>query len=37
LLWFLINLINDGAFVLAATANACSMVDLVCFSRKRTC
>jgi len=30
LLWFLINLINDDAFVSAATANACFMVHLVC-------
>jgi len=30
LLWFLINLINDGAVVLAATTDTCSMVYLVC-------
>jgi len=30
LLWFLINLINEDAFVLAVTADMCSMVHLVC-------
>jgi len=34
LLWFLINLINDDAFVLAATANAYFMVHLVCLFMK---
>jgi len=28
--WFLFNLINDDAFVLAAMTDACSMVHLVC-------
>jgi len=31
LLGFLVNLINGDAFVSAATADACSMVHLVCF------
>jgi len=34
LLWFLINQINHDAFVLAATANVCSMVHLVCLFTK---
>jgi len=34
LLWFSINLINDIAFVLAATADGCTMVHLVCLFMK---
>jgi len=34
LLLFLINLINDDAFVLAAMTNACSMVHVVCLFMK---
>jgi len=34
LLRFLINLINDDAFVSAVTADACSMVHLVCLFMK---
>ena len=33
-LWFLIHLINDDAFVSAATADACFIVDLVCLFMK---
>ena len=34
MLLFLINLIDDDAFVSAATADACSMVHLVCLFMK---
>jgi len=34
LLWFSINLINDDAFVLAAMADACTMVHLICLFMK---
>ena len=34
LLWFLINLITNGAFVSAATADTCSIVYLVCLFMK---
>ena len=34
LIWFLINLIDDDAFALAAKADACSMVHLVCLIMK---
>jgi len=34
LLLFLINLINDVAFVWAAMADACSMVHLICLFMK---
>jgi len=34
LLWFSSNLINDDTFVLAATADACTMVHLVCLFMK---
>jgi len=34
LLWFLINLINDDAFVGAAMADTCFMVHLVCLFMK---
>jgi len=34
LLWIVINLINDDAFVLAVTADACFMVHLVCLLMK---
>jgi len=34
LLWFLINLINDDAFVSTASADACFRVNLICLFMK---